>query len=183
MIINLENAVLLNNFIICHNILLFCIHLSFQNLRSLFKGADSSALHLLKSMLEFDPAKRISVDQALGHSFLADFHTPGMETSSDNPMDSAMEILRESPDNLKATVSHMRLVLYCPFLSSPLLSSLVLSYLVSSFPFFSSPLICPFQLFPFLAMTYMRSHILSSFPFFSLYCPTLFPFISRIRLH
>ena len=77
----------------------------------MFKGADSSALHLLQSMLEFDPTKRISVDQALGHSFLADFHTPGMEMSSDRPLDSAVEVLRESPDNLKATVSLKYLVL------------------------------------------------------------------------
>ena len=69
-------------------------------------------------MLEFDPTKRISVDQALGHSFLADFHTHGMEMSSDSPLDSAIEVLRESPDNLKATVSLKyfvlcSIVLYC----------------------------------------------------------------------
>lgn len=91
-------------------------------MRSLFKGADSSALHLLQSMLEFDPTKRISVDQALGHSFLADFHTHGMEMSSDSPLDSAIEVLRESPDNLKATVSLKYFVLcskvlYCIVLS------------------------------------------------------------------
>ena len=77
-----------------------------QNLRALFCGADVTALHLLKSMLEFDPTKRITVDQALRHSFLADFHTPGMEISVDRPLDAEVELLREAPENLKATVSH-----------------------------------------------------------------------------
>ena len=75
-------------------------------MRALFCGADVTALNLLKSMLEFDPTKRITVDQALRHSFLADFHTPGMELSVDRPLDAEVELLREAPENLKATVSH-----------------------------------------------------------------------------
>jgi serine/threonine protein kinase len=41
---------------------------------SYFKGASSSALDLLKKMLVFDPKKRISIQGALEHSFLENFH-------------------------------------------------------------------------------------------------------------
>lgn len=84
----------------------FLHYYSRQNLRTLFCGADSTALHLLKAMLEFDPTKRITVDQALRHSFLADFHTPGMEASADRPLDAELELLGEAPENLRATVRH-----------------------------------------------------------------------------
>src|SRR3989338_4184177 len=37
-------------------------------------GADKSALDLLDKMLQFDPTKRITVEQALAHPYLEGFH-------------------------------------------------------------------------------------------------------------
>ena len=72
----------------------------------MFAGADSTALHLLKSLLEFDPLKRITVDQALRHSFLSDFYVPDMEgMTSSVPLDSEIEMLGETAENIKKTVS------------------------------------------------------------------------------
>ena len=75
-------------------------------MRGLFAGADSTALHLLRSLLEFDPTKRITVDQALRHSFLSDFYSPETESIASRPLDAQLEMMFESPENLKETVSH-----------------------------------------------------------------------------
>jgi serine/threonine protein kinase len=38
-----------------------------------------SALDLLDKLLDFDPARRISVEEALGHPYLAQYHEPDDE--------------------------------------------------------------------------------------------------------
>lgn len=47
-----------------------------------FKGASHQALELLEMMLRFDPKKRITVDEALEHPYLASCRTRGTEASS-----------------------------------------------------------------------------------------------------
>ena len=71
----------------------------------LFPGADPLALQLLQSLLEFNPRKRITVDHALRHSFLSDFHSHAMEVVTDRPMDVEVEVVKEAPENLKMTVA------------------------------------------------------------------------------
>jgi serine/threonine protein kinase len=39
----------------------------------MFKGAPPAAIDLLQRMIEFNPRKRITVDEALSHEFLAPF--------------------------------------------------------------------------------------------------------------
>jgi len=41
-----------------------------------FKNADPLAINLLEKMLVFDPRKRVTAEQALGHQYLAPYHDP-----------------------------------------------------------------------------------------------------------
>jgi len=52
------------------------------NLGEKFKGASHQALELLGMMLRFDPQKRITVDEALEHPYLASCRTREAEASS-----------------------------------------------------------------------------------------------------
>ena len=48
-------------------------------LSSVIPGASAAALDLLERMLTVDPAARITVDAALEHRYLAQFHDPAVE--------------------------------------------------------------------------------------------------------
>ena len=50
-----------------------------QDFNELFKDSNKQAIDLLKKMLTFDPAKRISVTDALAHPYLAQLHFPDDE--------------------------------------------------------------------------------------------------------
>lgn len=50
--------------------------------KRLFPRVNPQALDLLGRMLEFDPTKRISVDEALEHPYLADYHCPEDEPAA-----------------------------------------------------------------------------------------------------
>jgi len=50
-----------------------------KDLRSLYPHASEHALQLLRSMLNWDPAARCTVEQALSHPYLAAFHNPAAE--------------------------------------------------------------------------------------------------------
>ena len=45
----------------------------------LFKGASKEALDFLRKTLEFNPSKRLTVEQALKHPFVRQFHNPAEE--------------------------------------------------------------------------------------------------------
>jgi serine/threonine protein kinase len=45
-----------------------------QDLSKILTGASPDAVSLIQAMLQFDPAKRISVEDALSHPFLAKLH-------------------------------------------------------------------------------------------------------------
>lgn len=47
---------------------------SFGNFSEVFKNIDPVAVDLLTKMLEYDPAKRITIEQALEHEFIGDLH-------------------------------------------------------------------------------------------------------------
>lgn len=53
--------------------------------RRIFPGTSPKALDLLEKMLQFDPRKRISVEQALAHPWLEQLHDPSMEGSAPAP--------------------------------------------------------------------------------------------------
>ncbi len=50
-----------------------------KDFTSLFKGANADAIDLMKKMLTFDPAKRITIEEALGHPYMAQLHYPDDE--------------------------------------------------------------------------------------------------------
>lgn len=56
-----------------------------SDLRNLYPAADTQALDLLNKMLVFDPAKRISVQEALAHPWLAALHDESDEPVADVP--------------------------------------------------------------------------------------------------
>ena len=54
-------------------------------LATLFPAASPAALELMAAMLVFDPRRRISVDAALAHPYLASLHDPALEPGAPVP--------------------------------------------------------------------------------------------------
>ena len=50
-----------------------------QNFRNTFPSASDDAIDLMIRLLEFDPAKRITAQEALSHPYIAQFHDPSVE--------------------------------------------------------------------------------------------------------
>ena len=74
------------------------------DLALLFRGAHDDALDLLRAMLRFSPAARITVDQALAHPFLAAARQPDRETTCPTPMMFEFEERAEGRGNLLSNV-------------------------------------------------------------------------------
>jgi len=62
------------------------VHLSLQ-----FPGTPLDALDVMRKMLEIHPDKRISVDEALKHTFFESLHNPADEPASSRPFDFSFE--------------------------------------------------------------------------------------------
>lgn len=79
-----------------------------RSLKSMFPKCDPIELDLLSKLLKFNPNKRITVEEALEHPYVAEFHDQYKET----------EIVCEKPikipidDNVKYTVKEYRQKLY-----------------------------------------------------------------------
>lgn len=52
-----------------------------RSFSAFFPSMDEQALDLIKRMLVFNPKNRITVEEALAHPFLKDFHNPQEELS------------------------------------------------------------------------------------------------------
>lgn len=50
-----------------------------RRLRDLFPTASDDALDLLRNLLQFNPGRRLTADQALRHAYVAQFHNPDDE--------------------------------------------------------------------------------------------------------
>jgi mitogen-activated protein kinase 1/2 len=56
-------------------------------LHSLYSKANPHAVDLLQRMLVFDPSKRITVDDALAHPYMAPLYDPAMNPPAEVPVD------------------------------------------------------------------------------------------------
>lgn len=53
-----------------------------SSFRAIFPDASPLAIDLMEKMLQFNPAKRITVEDALAHPYLAQLHDPASELSA-----------------------------------------------------------------------------------------------------
>ena len=73
------------------------------DLKTIFPGAEPAALDLLQSMLQFSPLKRISIDDALAHPFMADIRNVDVERlagTSAHPLEVDAELALESAEKV-----------------------------------------------------------------------------------
>lgn len=52
------------------------------NFRNMYPDASPKSIDLMERMLQFDPRKRITVEEALQHPYLAQLHDPASEPSA-----------------------------------------------------------------------------------------------------
>lgn len=79
-----------------------------RSLKSLYPKANSIELDLLSKLLQFNPDKRITVDKALEHPYLSEFH----EQYKDSEIVCEKEIQIPIDDNIKYSVKEYRQKLY-----------------------------------------------------------------------
>jgi len=77
-----------------------------RSLASMFPNAPEDALDILSKLLQFNPNKRITADQALEHPYLEQFHNPEEEIACEHPIQIPIS------DNKKLSVAAYRDELY-----------------------------------------------------------------------
>lgn len=77
-----------------------------RSLSNMFPGASDDALDLLQKLLLFNPNKRITVEEALAHPYMAQFHNPGDEPKCGKVIQIPID------DNHKFSISEYRTTLY-----------------------------------------------------------------------
>ncbi|CAM9654673.1 unnamed protein product [Lampetra planeri] len=77
-----------------------------QSLESLLPNAPPNALDLLKRLLVFNPEKRLTAEEALGHPYVAQFHNPQTELAVD------YDVVPPVDDDTRLSVAEYRNKLY-----------------------------------------------------------------------
>lgn len=77
-----------------------------RRLRDVFPTASDDALDLLKSLLQFNPSKRLTAEQALRHNYVAQFH------NTDDEPNCTRKIQIPIDDNQKFSIREYRNKLY-----------------------------------------------------------------------
>jgi mitogen-activated protein kinase 15 len=77
-----------------------------RSLSDMFPGASADALDMLQKLLQFNPNKRITAEQALEHPFVGQFHNPGDEPKCSKVIQIPID------DNHKYSISEYRTKLY-----------------------------------------------------------------------
>lgn len=88
-----------------------------RQMSSLFPGIDPKLCDLLDRMLVFNPAKRITVEQALEHPYLASLHDPDDEPEGVEPFDVSFDEGEVDKDALRGLLWN-EVMLYHPELAS-----------------------------------------------------------------
>ena len=70
----------------------------------LFPKADIKGLELLDQLLAFDPSRRVNVENALAHAYLAPYYDPADEPVSEKPLTFEMEFDELPTQQLKEMV-------------------------------------------------------------------------------
>jgi serine/threonine protein kinase len=76
----------------------------------LLPGANPLAIDLLEQMLQFDPSKRIAVEEALQHPYMAPLHDPTDEPAAPQPYTFVWEDVEPTRDLLKELIFREMLV-------------------------------------------------------------------------
>jgi mitogen-activated protein kinase 1/3 len=69
--------------------------------KQIYKDANPLALDLMEKMLIFNPAKRISVDEALAHPYLKSLHNPKTESDCKKQFDFEFEKTANTKENIQ----------------------------------------------------------------------------------
>eukprot|EP01015_Nassula_variabilis_P006277 TRINITY_DN14774_c0_g1_i1.p1 TRINITY_DN14774_c0_g1~~TRINITY_DN14774_c0_g1_i1.p1 ORF type:complete len:264 (-),score=40.41 TRINITY_DN14774_c0_g1_i1:37-765(-) len=77
-----------------------------RTFQSFFPGASEEALDLMKKLLIFNPNKRLTVEEALSHKYVADFAGTEDEPICEKPIEISMD------DNQKFSIKEYREALY-----------------------------------------------------------------------
>jgi len=77
-----------------------------RSLADMFPGASADALDMLQKLLQFNPNKRITAEQALEHPFVAQFHNPADEPRCSKTIQIPID------DNHKYSITEYRTKLY-----------------------------------------------------------------------
>jgi mitogen-activated protein kinase 15 len=72
----------------------------------MLNGASEEAIDLIKKLLSFNPKNRLTVEQALEHPYVKDFHSPEEEISCNRVIPICMN------DNKKFSIKEYRELLY-----------------------------------------------------------------------
>lgn len=77
-----------------------------RSFSSFFPNMDEQALDLLRKMLVFNPKNRITVEEALAHPYLKDFHNPSEEIEYNGVIEISID------ENTKYSIKEYREALY-----------------------------------------------------------------------
>lgn len=77
-----------------------------KSMKELLPDAPHDALDLLQSLLQFNPDKRLTAEQALKHPYLAKFHNPSEELSL------SYDVVPPVDDDVQLSVAEYRTKLY-----------------------------------------------------------------------
>jgi len=77
-----------------------------RTLQSMFPTAPPDALDLLNRLLQFNPERRLTIEQAISHPYLAQFHNPAEEPVLSAPISISID------DNKRLKISEYRKYLY-----------------------------------------------------------------------